>query len=220
MSKKLTVVTTLALALALVLGTGVMAQAQKTQITAWVDGEKLLEYVFDDSFYLPGKVMFVPYNGIVRYDDVKVTSLAGEILFADDFEDEELGAFPSKWQRENAGGWTIVEEDGNKVLEQSDAGLTGMSDLWPKAEYFADSAEHVFEFRYKLVSWNGNTNRMNFIVRGDNRNNNYMVQYNRSVGVLAITHRFSGSDNRMVEVPFELEPGRWYEFKIEVRLVN
>lgn len=220
MRSKATVIAVLALALTFALTSGAVAQEKGTQITAWVDGEKLLEHTFPESMYVPGRVMFVPYNGVVRYDDVKVTSLTGEVLFADDFSGEEVGAFPSKWQRENAGGWTIVEEDGNKVLEQSNATTTGMSDLWPAAPHFDRSAEHVFEFRYKLIAWNGSTYRMNFIARGENRNNNYMVQYNERENVLAITHRFSGGDNRIVEVPFELEPGRWYHFKIEVKLVD
>lgn len=215
-----TIATSLALVVALLLSWGAMAQGERTQITAWIDDVKLLEHVFAESMYLPGKVMFVPYNGVVRYDDVKVTSLTGEVLFTDDFSEEELGAFPSKWERGNPGGWIIVEDDGNKVLEQSTTTNTGMSDLWPKVEHLADSAEHVIEFRYKLVSWNGSTYRMNFIARGENRNNNYMVQYNEREKVLAITHRYSGGDNRIVEVPFELEPGRWYHFKIEVKLVD
>jgi len=196
------------------------AQTKATQVTVWVDGQQVLQHTFPESLYLPGRVMFVPYNGVVRYDDVKVTSLDGTVLFADDFEAETAGAFPSRWQRENQGGWTIVLEDGNRVLEQSDATLTGMSDLWPKAEYMPLSAEHVLEFKFKLLSWNGSTYRMNFIFRGENRNNNYMVQYHNRDEVLAITHRASGGDNRIAGIPFKLEPDRWYSFRIEVKLVD
>lgn len=220
MKTKATVIAVLVLTFALALTSTAMAQVKATQITAWVDGEKLLEHTFEESLYVPGRVMFVPYAGVVRFDDVKVTSLTGEVLFEDDFSAETLGAFPSKWERGNAGGWTIVDEDGNKVLEQSDISRTGLTDLWPTAPHFVGSAEHVFEFRYKLVEWSGSTYRMNFVVRGADRNNAYMIQFNRRDGILAIDHRHSGGDNRQVGVPFELEPGRWYNFKVEVKLVD
>lgn len=206
--------------LCLVMSPTVGAQMKGTKITAYVDGEKLLEHTFEESMYIPGKIIFVPYNGVVRFDDVKVTSLSGEVLFADDFTDETPGAFPSRWERGNAGGWTIVTEGDNKVLEQSDDTVTGMSDLWPNVSLLAGLVEHTLEFKYKLVSWNGSTYRMNFFPRGNDRNNGYMIQYHERDKVLSIAHRASGGDNRTVETPFEFEPDRWYSFRLEVALVD
>lgn len=220
MKAKLTVASMFTLVLCLMLSSVVMGQVKKTQVVVWLDGDQILEHTFAESMYVPGRVMLVPYNGVVRYDDVKVTGLDGQVLFSDDFESETLGAFPSRWERANAAEWTIVDENGNKVLEQSSATATGMSDIWPKAPHFTSSAEHVFEFKYKLVSWNGSTYRMNFIFRGEDRNNNYMIQYNNRDQVLAIAHRASGGDNRIVSIPFELETDRWYSFRVEVKMVD
>lgn len=203
----------------LALGSVAMA-APQTHMAAYIDGELLLEHTFDSVAHLPGRIMFVPYNGIVRFDDVKVTATDGRELFNDDFEGETIGQFPSRWQQENAGGWVIVDEDGNKVLEQSDAVFTGMSDLWPLASEFANSGEHTLEFKYKLVAWTGSTWRMNFFARADNRNNGYMLQYVRTDEVMTLAHRSGGGDNREATAPFVLEPDTWYDIKIIISVID
>lgn len=215
-----TLMITMVMFLALMLSPVALGQMKATRITAYVDGEKLLEHTFEESHYVPGRIMFVPYNGVVRFDDVKVTSPGGDVLFADDFEGDAVGAFPSRWERGNAGGWAIVVDNDNQVLEQTSNTLTGMSDLWPKVEEFVGGVEHTLEFRFQLVSWNGTTYRLNFIPLGRDRNNAYMIQYNLRDEVLTIAHRASGGDNRVEATPFQFEPNRWYNFRIEVSLVD
>src|SRR5690606_25152468 len=152
----------------------------------------------------------------MQFDDVRVTTSSGDVIFEDDFEKENLFAFPSQWERGNAGVWMIVNEGGNKVLEQSDTERTGLTDLWPVDLNLGAYDDYTFEFKFKLISWNGNTYRVNFIPRGVNRNDAYMIQYSDRAKALGVSHRLPGvGDSAYFDsVPFELEKDRWYTFRI------
>lgn len=195
-----------------------LAETPGVRIVASVDGEELLDHTFHEDVYADGTVMFVLVNGVMRFDDVRVTSATGDVVFEDDFEGERLFAFPSLWERGNAGVWMIVDEDGNKVLEQSDTERTGLTDLWPLDLDLGEHPEYTFEFSFKLLSWNGNAHRVNFIPRGMNRNDAYMIQYSDLSKSLGITHREPGKGDSAYfdSVSFEIEAERWYRFSIHV----
>lgn len=198
------------------------AQSTGVRLITSVDGETLLDHTFPADAYPQGTVLFVLINGVMRFDDVRVTTAGGDVIFADDFEQESLFAFPSLWERGNAGVWMIVNEGGNKVLEQADTQRTGLTDLWPIGLNLGAYDDYTFEFKFKLLSWNGDTYRVNFIPRGINRNDAYMIQYSDRAKALGVSHRQPGlgDDAYFDAAPFEMEEGRWYAFRIDVQRVD
>ncbi len=160
-----------------------------------------------------GKVGLGTWLTSAVFDDVKVVdNETGAVLYETDFEEAK------EWKKTSQGDWKIIEEDGNKVYGQTNAGYPSNGAIMGSASYIGEGDWTNYTYTLKAKKISGEEGFLiPFAVKdGDNF-------YHWNIGGwgntdTCVEQALGGTKNVVSDIKkISVTAKEWYDIKIEVK---
>ena len=159
----------------------------------------------------------VSFNGVTRSDSKTITVEPRSEISPIESHDFEDGMLPDNWQpvlqmgASEAGNWTIQDEDGNKVLNQSLHAGANNNVAYLRDRSLSGDMEASVDFKMNAHDdWYG----AGMMFRYQDNGNYYVACYYREV--LKIEKRVNGNYTTVASTNMKLNDGEWYNLGIKV----